>query len=91
MKPVALITKLVPMDSNYKVVARPFKFPAVKIDKLVFIRMPDEEMNDPETKKIMTDALQAAALKSGKTFILLPKSAEIVEITDKWESMVEKN
>ena len=84
MKPQAVMLKVQPMDSNYQELEPPFEFPAVDIDDIVFLRVPQDTA---QTMKLsgQLDALMATASKSGKTFIILPEKVEVLKVVEKWK------
>jgi hypothetical protein len=84
MKPHVMMMRLKVRNSKEDIIEEIGPFQAVNINDVLFVRMSKEEALS--LKAIGTvDQMSAAAAEKGKSFIILPPGAEILEIEQKWE------
>ena len=81
MNSEAVVLKLKVMDGSKNVLEELPNFPAVEIDDLIFLRVAQSDMHLIQGQ---IQKLSMASGLSGKTIIILPEKAEVLEIEKKW-------
>lgn len=85
MKPLAMMMRLKVMDATETVLEEIGPFQAVPLNDLLILRMSKEEAKSLQESGSL-DMLQKLALEKGKTILILPIGAEILEVSQKWEA-----
>jgi len=83
MKPRVVMHRLKILDKDWKVLEEVGPYPAVEVKDIIFIRAPNDSINQHRDQFI--EEVSKSALASQKTFIILPPEAELLEVSETWE------
>ena len=82
MKPHVITLTLKCMDKQEKLIEVIGSVPYSEVDNMLFLSIPPESAINPDH----VEALKAASLSSGKTFVIVPVGTEILQVVEKWEA-----